>query len=178
MARLYRPSIPVEVKCRVALRQLGEMFIDAVIEADRPRPGDAYMKGIKAFVPRRGLGVLLAEKLAVLAELLNCKIEDLRLDHNPALGARQRRGEGKHTVYMPVANDPEYLIYREKHAHHIKTNIRGDGAQHPDRVLIKRERRRTSKNSAKVKKPKRKWGSRPLRSASRWPQGRKFGGKR
>lgn len=25
MARLYRPTIPVEVKCRVALRHLGEI---------------------------------------------------------------------------------------------------------------------------------------------------------
>lgn len=171
MARLYRPSIPVEVKCRVVLRQLGEMFIDEVINRDRPRPGDAYMKGIKAYVPRRGLTVLLAEKLSTLAELLNCKVEDLRLDHHPALAARPRTGEGKNTVYDPKANNPEFLIYREKHAHHIKTNVRGDGAQHPDRVLIKRERRRQKREQHPLDiVAGRKWRSRPLKSASRWPK--------
>jgi hypothetical protein len=68
------------------------------------------------------------------------------------------------------------LLYREKHAHHIKTNVHGDGAQHPDRVLIRRERQRTKKKKADLadfrsalNKPKRGWPkgrklqSRPMR---------------
>jgi hypothetical protein len=106
---------------------------------------------------------LLNERLAKLAVLLNCGIKDLRLDHDPALATREQTGEGKDTVYHPGANNPAFLIYREKHAHHIKTNVRGDGAQFPDRVLITRERRR---RKGKRAKPKRKWPSRPFRRSS------------
>ena len=140
--RLYRPHIPLEVRCRVILRQLGELWIDELIDA---------ISG--------SLRSLLEEKLQQLATLLNCGVKDLRLDHDPALATRQLTGEAKATKYFPDANDPKFLIYREKHAHHIKTNVRGDGAQYPDRVLIKRERRR---REGKRSKPKRKWASRPF----------------
>ena len=58
--------------------------------------------------------------------MMDCGIKDLHLDHDPALGARKRKGEGKKTVYDPPANSPDHLIYREKHDHHIKTNVRGE----------------------------------------------------
>lgn len=173
MPRLLRPHIPLEVRCRVALRQGGEMWIDNVI---------IEWKGVRGL----GLGELLKIKLEQFAILLACEAKDLRLDHNPALGAREKVfRKGVHVGYRPDANDPDYLVYREKHAHHIKTNVRGDGAQHPDRVLIKRERKRanktvkkkrhkwrTSDSGVKTRNPKRKWASRPLRSASRWPKRR------
>ncbi len=172
MARLYRPPIPIETKCRVALRQLGEMFIDDVIVANR-------------FVPRdtrhRSLGRLLDEKLVALAELLKCEVSDLRLDHDPALGARpkHRRGLGKKTYYIPDANDPAHLFYRPhgpqfEGSHLIKTNIRGDHGQHPDRVLIKKARRAERgpkpKRGPKMqgrgfeKKTKPKWPKRQFRA--------------
>jgi hypothetical protein len=161
MARLFRPTIPVAVKYQVVLRQLGEFFIEDVLMAHR-------------FIPRdhrnRSHGRLLSEKLAALAELLKCNISELRLDHDPPLGARQRKGEGKRTVYKPDANDPEYLRYRPHGAQHagshdVKTRIRGDHGQYSDVALIKRERRRNKK----VKKKRSKLRSAPLRSGNRWP---------
>lgn len=121
--RLYRPHIPLKVRCLVAMRQLGELWPDAALEANKGELG--------AFRDR-----LLKKLSKLLGE------EKLHLDHDPPLAARERKGEGKKTVYKPDANDPNYLLYRGKHAHHIKTQVKGDGAQYPDRVLIKRERRR------------------------------------
>jgi hypothetical protein len=146
MARLYRPAVPVEVECRVLLRQLGEMWPDKVIKERRWRPGDSDLKGLGVFIPR-GLGALRDELKERLAELLNCKIEELRLDHDPPLGARPKTGEGKRTRYTPDANDCEYLFFRPhgtQHAnsHDTKTRIRGDRGQYSDIALIKRERRR------------------------------------
>ena len=151
--RLHRPYIPLEVRCRVALRQLE--FNASVIEhwrrADKVGP--------------RSIKEALRRLLILLADDLGCASGELHLDHDPPLAARQRRGEGKRTVYSPDANDPAHLVYREKRAHHIKTNVRGDGAQYPDRVLITRERRRRRKKADH----KRRWPKRKLRSASRWP---------
>lgn len=166
MLRLYRPSIPVAVKCRVAMRQLGELWPDEALKANEG--------GLQAFLDRL---------LHKLREILNEK--KLHLDHDPALGAREivpcRRGDDMHTAwlnnfnvpirYQPDANDPEYLVYRGKHAHHIKTNVRGDGAQHPDRVLIKKERRR---REGKRAKPKRKWRTRPFPKSKRKIPSRPF----
>lgn len=153
MPRLLRPAIPLEVRCRVAMRQLGEMWPDDVIAANK-----------------RGVGKLLRVLLGKLAETLGA--EALHLDHDPALGAREKVFKnGEHVGYRPAANDPEHLIYRDAAAHRVKTNVRGEHGQHPDRVLIKKQRRRERPTS-----PKRKtaWKSRPLRSASRWPKGRKL----
>jgi len=148
MPRLLRPVIPTSVRCRVALRQLGEMWPDDVMAANKGR-----------------LGALLAELLAHLAKLLGCEVKGLHLDHDPALGAREKVfRKGVHVEYMPPANDPDSLMYREANAHRVKTNHIGDHGQHPDRVLIKRQRRRE-----KPPKPKR---SSPIRSAGKMPKGK------
>lgn len=161
MPRLYRPHIPLDVRCRVAMRQLGGFDIDRKIELEHPGAG-----GI-------GYTKLLAMLLMELADLFgSCALVDLRLDHNPALGVRQKRRRGKITVYTPDANDPDFLIYRDKHAHHIKTNVRGDGAQYSDTVLMKRERRRkrkkTKRKAKHMSRPilarRNPWPSRPFRS--------------
>lgn len=154
MARLPRRHIPLEVKCRVALAQLGEMWPDDVIARWRPRAvGVLLPEGGPALVPG-GLGRLLAALLGRLAGLLGCDVSQLRLDHNPALGARQKRLDRAGAIigYVPDEHDPGFLIYRTAHGHHVKTNIRGDGAQHPDRVLIKRQKR----HERGPRKPKRK----------------------
>jgi hypothetical protein len=179
MTRLYRPHIPLEVRCRVALRQLGELWPDEALKANEGALGD-----------------FLARLLSKLAELLGCKVSDLRLDHNPPLAARPRfrRGLGRKTYYQPPANDPDHLAYRPHGpefagSHLIKTNIRGDHGQHPDRVLIKRERQRREKRPKKRGQSywamKRKLQNRPqfakgrpLKSASRWPKGRKISNRR
>lgn len=145
---LYRPHIPYEVRCRVALRQLGGYNIDAKIESEHPAAG--------------GLGyekLLRTVLLPSLVARLGCTVSDLRLDHNPALGLRRKRRTGQTVMrggvlidvvkYTPDANDPDALIYRDDHAHHIKTNVRGDGAQFSDTALMKRERRRKKKAAAK-----------------------------
>jgi hypothetical protein len=145
VARLYRPHIPVEVKCRVVLRQLGEMW-----------PDDAIKNWHGHY------GILLAGSLGRLSALLGCSVCDLRLDHDPPLALRtqdQLHYGGKlKTVYLPDANDPEYLIYRSAANHDIKTRVRGDGAQFSDLAKIRREKKRN-----RPPKPKRAWPSRPFR---------------
>lgn len=170
MPRLYRPPIPIEVKLRVLLRQRGEMFVDEVVERAKKL---------------RNMSSLVAFHMAGLAQELGLTTtRDLRLDHDPALGLRKKWGTGRYighgknrievVVYTPKANDPEHLLYRTNHGHHIKTNVRGDGAQFSDTALMKRERRRVKKKSGR----KRKWPllatSKQLVSASRWATGRKF----
>ena len=162
MARLYRPHIPLEVRCRVALRQLGELWPDQLLaEWDGP------------------LGALLDLLLAKLGPLINdAEIVEFHLDHDPALAAREKVfRKGVHVGYRPDANDPEFLIYREKTAHKMKTNLRGEHGQHPDRVLIKKNRRiekkvkksRSPRPKSTLTSPLRRWPKRELKSANRWP---------
>lgn len=164
MPRLLRPHIPISVRVEVATRQLGSAtFEDRVFREDE-----------------ESLGAFLARLLAALAKKLGCGVEDLRLDHDPALGAREKVfRKGRHVGYVPAANDRDHLIYRGKHAHHIKTNVRGDGAQHPDRVLIKKQRKLERRNEPTrgKKRASKPFASRPLRGANRWPPrgSRKFG---
>lgn len=154
MPRLLRPAIDLKTKLRVLCRQLGEMFVDDVVAMAEEN---------------RCLGTIVNEKLATLAQLLRCDPLDMHLDHDPALGAREKvfRG-GVHVGYRPDANDPEYLVYRTEADHKRKTNLRGDGAQHPDRVLIKKQRRREREAEVALglRKPKPKA---KIRSANRWP---------
>jgi len=161
MPRLLRPHIPVEGRVRVVLRQLGELFPDGVID-------DAHACSL-------GLRHVLEERLMRMAELLACAVADLRLDHDPALGARKKVfKKGVHVGYIPDANDPEHLFYRDHRSHLVKTNIRGLHGQHPDRVLIKKHRR--YEKGIKVK-PKKKWRSRPFSKGKQKIRSRPFGKK-
>lgn len=171
MPKLYRPPIPIETKLAVACRQLGNSpWIVAASVAEAKK--------------RRLLAHTLETALAVLAERLRCDVRDLRLDHDPPLGDRDKTGEGKSTAYDPPANDPDHLSYRPHGAqfdgsHDVKTRIRGERGQYSDLARIKRRRRRERgehareiaagkpKRRLKRKKPKR--GRRRIRSASRWP---------
>lgn len=157
MPRLYRPHVPVRVKCLVALKALhfGSQIALSAVDAHDDR-----------------LGVYLAELLPKVAAEFGCEVQELRLDHDPSLAARSRTafGKGGKVYYTPDANDPDHLFYRPHGPEHdgshlIKTNVRGDHGQHPDRVLIKKarklERRPRPKRSppirsrgfAKVKRP-------------------------
>lgn len=151
--RLPRPYISMSVRCRVALRQL-----------EISSPGDARK------LKQRGLGVYLSELLKKLAEQLGCDVSELRLDHAPALALRKRVfRNGLHVDYVPPCDSPNDLIYRSLGAHLVKTNHHGDGAQHPDRVLIKKARRQE-----RGPKPKRtNWPKRKMQGRSQWPK-RKF----
>lgn len=174
MPRLVRPHIPVEVQCRVAMKGLGEIWPDQVIRDWKP----ASLTSLRDLLKTK------------LAEVLRCKFDELRLDHDPALGVRKKVfRKGVHVDYVPMANDPEHLFYRPhgpQHAgsHDVKTRIRGDRGQFSDVTLIKRERRRERKRDrrprsgkavptfkAAVRKPRKtKWPKRPLRGSGRWPK--------
>ncbi len=111
----------------------------------------------------RMLSVSIENLIPKLAALLGCEVGELRLDHDPPLAQRpqERRGLGRKTYYTPAANDPEHLFYRPhgpQHAgsHLIKTNVRGDHGQHPDRVLIvkarKLEKRKAAEKAVRARK--------------------------
>lgn len=184
MPKLYRPSIPLEVRCRVALRQLGYVKqMEDVIKMHRPRKDAGYMVGVVGFEPG-GHGLLLKRLLQELADQLECPVEALRLDHDPALGTRMKRtvGHPPRTIYSPDANDPDHLKYRPHGAeyagsHDVKTRIRGDHGQYSDIALIKRERRRERKAGLdkNLKKKRPKWRSPPKGKSGKaakyvWPK--------
>jgi hypothetical protein len=145
--KLYRPSIPLEVKCRVVLRQIGELYPEETLQAAKKS---------------RCLGRALNGWLSVFAKVIGCEVSELRLDHDPPLALRpqERRGLGRKTYYTPDANDPEHLFYRPhgaQHAgsHHVKTFVRGEHGQFSDIALIKRQRRRERPAKRKAKIPSR-----------------------
>lgn len=160
--RLYRPHIPILVQLEVAERQLGGPPGTGVIAG--MLYGDLDIE--KDFSAKKWLAVFLG----CVASDFGCTVKDLRLDHDPPLGARKRRGEGKKTVYTPAANDPDHLFYRPHGpqftgSHDVKTRIRGDHGQYSDLTLIKRERKRLAQPKPKKtwkRQPKRKWPSRPF----------------
>lgn len=132
MSRIFRPYIPLRIRCEVATRQLGWNEPYTLVK-----------------VHHCGYGALLEMMLHPLAVQLGCNVSELRLDHEPALALRplmHKRKTGT-VVYKPDANDPEFLFYRPHGAQHagshdIKTRIRGDHGQFSDIALIKRQRRR------------------------------------
>jgi hypothetical protein len=131
VAKLLRPYIPLPIRITVLSRQFG-----------------------LGVVCRKG-GIRRS-----LDSALKFCFEDqpFHLDHDPALQNRKKiYRKGVHVEYDPPANHPDFLIYRTKQDHQIKTNVRGDGAQYSDRALAARERRR--------KKPRKKYN---------WPKGRKI----
>jgi hypothetical protein len=158
MARLYRPYIPIDVKCRLALMALGEMFIEKRLAYHREH---------------RRLGHFLAELLGELARLMCCEVSDLRLDHDPPLALREKRYVKGTIVYTPDANDLAHLFFRPHGAqfagsHDIKTRVRGDHGQFSDLALIRREKNRRAKKLKKnprfwrTPRSTRKWASRPF----------------
>lgn len=173
MARLYRPHIPIAIKVQVAEHQA----------AAKPNEGWRFYQAA-GWNPDRHHGKRLAVLLQVLADQFGCAVGDLRLDHDPPLGARpkHRRGLSPKWFYTPDANDPDHLFYRPHGAqfdgsHDVKTRIRGDHGQFSDITLIKRERRRERKaaDAKDLKKKRPKWRS-ARKAKYRWPK-RSFGRK-
>lgn len=116
--RGYRPHIPLKTRVEVAERQLGECFVGKKLTAR------------------------LAHALLALFGT-----EPVHLDHDPPLAARHKRLDraGNFIEYDPPANSAPHLIYREVEDHRVKTYIRGEHGQLPDRVLINRAKRREKK---------------------------------
>lgn len=148
MARLPRPHIPLRVRIEVAERQLRET-------------AGHFPKATGGLIAALTL-LRTGERLTALLDILKDRLgaTALELHHDPALGARVKilGPAGEIAGYRPDANDPRFLVYLEEHAHLIRTNVRGEHGQHPDRVLIKKQRRR--------ERP------RPKRFAKAWPKGR------
>lgn len=154
--RLYRPHIPLEVQSLVASRQLGynrEAALYLIKDAK-------HQKG--------GVGALLRKQIRELKGRLGANIQ---LDHDPALENRQFDPVTR--KYTPDANDPDYLIYREKHAHYIKTHVRGDGAKRSDTAERNHQKRMDENRGLRARKPKVKIRSRGFQSAPGKPT--KFG---
>ena len=109
MKRL-RPYIPISVRVRVAERQWMEkyrlpMFYGWTITAKEPSD---------------------KVKLETLLSLLFGRDGKPNLDHDPALILR--KFNSKTGQYVPDANDPNCLVYREKANHQQKTTGRRPGA--------------------------------------------------
>lgn len=167
MPRLPRPLQPLSLKLTVALGQLG--FSPDHVE-----------RQVEAAAEGHSLRTILDIMLASLAATFGCPVDELRLDHDPPLAAREKlirlpSGRKAHAVvvpkggtllrYFPDANDPRFLNYRPhsseyEGSHHIKTFIRGEHGQYSDVQIIKRQRRRDRKLKSRRK---RKW---PRRSYS------------
>ena len=148
MPRLPRPYIPLSIRVEVIRRQL----VDAGLVQTVPIP--------------QNRGAWIEKKLRRLFG--DRKVE---LHHRPALVNRVRKPNGD---YDPAANNPDFLVYLPEDEHDIETRVRGQHGQHSDLALARKRKRK----ERKAQRPKRKWGSPPLRSASRWPKGRKIENRR
>lgn len=63
------------------------------------------------------------DRIGLQVALRQLGFKQPELDHDPALGLRERTEDGR---YVPDEHDPDYLIWRDKEAHAVKT--RGNGA--------------------------------------------------
>lgn len=145
-----RPHIPLSVRVQVAARQ--------ALSAGRcPREN---MHGWPfASQLREYLFVLFGE-------------EKVALDHNPALILRAFNE--KTGLYTPDANDPDHLVYRTYVDHHLKTNVRGDGAHRSD-TSERVHWRKVAKNKLKRAAGKKSGRFASAKIPSRpFPKGRKF----
>jgi hypothetical protein len=152
MPRLPRPNIPLAVRVKVAERQLREVHPLAA----------SILYGLDEPMP---LGRRLQRLLVAIFG--KAKIE---LHHRPALVNRRRYVRSGKVFYDPPANDPNHLVYLPEDDHDIETRVRGLHGQHSDLGLVRKRKRK----ERKAKRPKTRWPSRPLQSASRWPTKRKM----
>jgi len=163
MTRLARPYIPMKVRVQVAERQF-----DAATSFSYEN-GDRHASVFRTFVDRDHWkrDSPLHRQLAMFLRLLfgDAKVD---LHHRPGLLNRRRYIRNGKTFYDPPANSAEHLVYLPEHEHDIETRVRGVGAQHSDLALARKRKRAERKKT----RPKRKWPSRPMRSANRWPSKR------
>lgn len=147
-----RPHILLAVRIQVAERQVRAAGFAGILRLE-PYPQASN-----------------AEKLEICLEFLFGETP-YHLDHNPALILRPYNPRIKDPAarYTPNANDPDALIYRTTHAHHIKTNVIGDRGQLSDTTLrVKNrniDRKRgllPAKRKSKIPQRKTKWPSRPF----------------
>ena len=170
--RLHRPFIPLSVRVQVAERQFDKTV--AAIGAIDPEKNEHErdMLVFRDFVDREHWrrGTSLDKQLWTLLRFLFGE-QRVELHHQPALCNRMRRTKlSGEVAYSPDANDPNHLIYLVKQDHDIETRVRGQHGQHSDLAIARKRKHKERKKT----RPKTKWPSRPLRSASRWPKARTF----
>jgi len=123
--KLLRPYTPIPVRIKVVQRQLLRFDV-AAPDREKGERQDVYLDRL----------------LGLLSTLMDALFEPLHLDHDPALTNRKKIfRNGKHVGYSPAANNPDFLIYRTKADHDIKTRVRGDGAQYSDLALARKNKR-------------------------------------
>jgi len=170
MAKLHRPYIPFEVRCRVALAQ----------HRKKPPNDPGIERSLLLEHPQAG-GLGYVKYLAlILHEMFGDDADKAHLDHDPALCNRRKRlktikhnifGPKRITVYSPDANDPKHLIYRiggkvgDGSPHDIKTRVRGEHGQLSDLAIARKEKRRAKKATRNRK------GGFPIGSASGFRKG-------
>lgn len=141
-----RAYIPLLTRVVVTRRQLRELKIE--MRRDNYETLTAYLQRL----------------LEELQWRLSITSEPLQLDHDPALGLREKtvHADG-HVTYRPRETDHRYLVYRPKGKHLEKTVGRKPGA----------ERTVTTKGSDIWLMQKfRKLGRKP--SGRKWPKGAKI----
>jgi hypothetical protein len=139
-----RPPIPTGVRIKVIDRQLAALGIE-VIGHWRTRAEELRIKLIVMFGDERS----------------HC-------DHRPALILRTYHHASG--TYQPFANDPDYLEHVTVHDHHLKTNVRGLGAQRSDTAERMHRRRMDENRGLRKRRPKAKIAQRK----NSWPKGRKM----
>ncbi len=151
-----RPPIPLSVRVQVAERQLSES--GSILWA-------LYVSAVTQNV-KIGAPLTLTHRIRILLNHLFPN-GDHQLDHDPALILRKfnsRTGR-----YTPAANDPDFLIYRQKDDHLQKTTGRKPGAAKT--VTTKGSdvglKTKFAKLARKGKKPTRKIPSRPFQKGKR-----------
>lgn len=110
-----RPYIPIAVRLQVAKRQFAESGKSITNFSVR-------MRELHGNIGKRELLTLLLKAMFPGVEV--------ELDHDPALVLREKiyNDLGQIMRYVPAANDPAFLIWREKAAHQEKTTGRRPGA--------------------------------------------------
>lgn len=156
MSERSRPYIPLAVRVKVAERQFAAQF--------------AYgTPASSGYITLRLTTATLKARVAWLLRIIG--IEHPQLDHDPALILRKYNPRKKNIAarYTPNANDPAFLVYREKADHQQKTTGRNPGASRT--VTTKGSDIGLKSKFARLEgktKPKRK---------TNWPKGRKLQGR-
>lgn len=155
--RLFRPYIPLDVRLKVASRQLSLIDISAT----------CLLALMKDSAIKKRLGY-------ALAKLFHGRKHELH--HRPALENRQQiKRRGKIIGYIPDANDPDHLVYLENNPenndHYIETHVRGVGAQRSDTGQRNHTKALERNRGLRKRKPKVKIKSRGFQKP---PPGRKW----
>ena len=151
-----RPYIPLSVRVTVAERQA----LECSGNVGRNLIWPAYLAARDTLTSFGRLQFLLA----LISD--NC----LQLDHDPALILRPfDETTGK---YIPDANDPDHLVYREKDNHREKTTGRKPGALKTvttkgSDIGLKRKFAKLEKRTKASRRPKQRIPSRPFPKTKR-----------